>query len=187
MGKKRDDPNPEERELFQDAVADAERLHDDRTEPFRRRLKPIPLPVQERDRGDGFDDDFADLEVETGEELLFMRPGIQNRLFLDLRRGRLPPQDMLDLHGLRVIEARQALARFLAHAHRHRLRVVQIIHGKGAGSQTRQPVLKQKINQWLRQREEVLAFCSAPRFDGGTGAAYVLLSRKGEERRRRSR
>lgn len=86
---------------------------------------------------------------------------------------------MLDLHGLRVVEARLALAGFLAHAIRHRLRVVQIIHGKGYRSEDRQPILKQKINQWLRQRDEVLAFCSAPRFDGGTGAAYVLLSRKG--------
>jgi DNA-nicking Smr family endonuclease len=36
-------------------------------------------------------------------------------------------------------------------------------------------VLKQKLNLWLRQREEVLAFTSAPRHDGGTGAAYILL------------
>jgi DNA-nicking Smr family endonuclease len=39
-------------------------------------------------------------------------------------------------------------------------------------------VLKQKTNQWLRQREEVLAFATAPRWDGGTGAVYVLLSGK---------
>ncbi|HCB12862.1 MAG TPA: DNA mismatch repair protein MutS, partial [Gammaproteobacteria bacterium] len=27
------------------------------------------------------------------------------------------------------------------------------------------------------QRDEVLAFCSAPAMDGGTGAVYVLLRR----------
>ena len=53
-----------------------------------------------------------------------------------------------------------------------------IIHGKGQGSKDQQPILKQKTNQWLRQRDEVLAFCSAPRWNGGTGATYVLLSRK---------
>jgi DNA-nicking Smr family endonuclease len=33
------------------------------------------------------------------------------------------------------------------------------------------------VNVWLRQREEVLAFCSARSVDGGTGALYVLLRR----------
>ncbi|MHB8428784.1 MAG: Smr/MutS family protein, partial [Acidiferrobacterales bacterium] len=37
--------------------------------------------------------------------------------------------------------------------------------------------LKGKVNSWLRQKDEVLAFCSAPRQDGGTGAVYVLLRR----------
>jgi DNA-nicking Smr family endonuclease len=54
---------------------------------------------------------------------------------------------------------------------------VRIIHGKGRGS-GEQPVLKQKANQWLRQKDEVLAFVTAPRWDGGTGAVYVLLSGK---------
>jgi DNA-nicking Smr family endonuclease len=38
-------------------------------------------------------------------------------------------------------------------------------------------VLKNKLNAWLRQRDDVLAFCSAPAHDGGSGAAYVLLRR----------
>ena len=187
MGKKREEPKPDEVALFHEAMADAQPLRHDRTEPFKPRLRPLPIPVPDEGAQAGWEERFADLQVETGDELLFMRPGIQNRLFLDLRRGRLPPQEMLDLHGLRVVEARHALAGFLAHARRHRLRVVQIIHGKGSGSQTRQPVLKQKVNQWLRQCEEVLAFCSAPRFDGGTGAVYVLLSRKEGPRRRPGR
>lgn len=165
--------------LFQQEMDGAVRHEHDKTAPYRPKLKPLPLPPNPAVTGDGLEDGFADLNIETGEELEFVRPGIQQRLFQELRRGRIPPEDMLDLHGLRVLEARQALAGFLAHALRHRLRVVQIIHGKGYRSEDRQPILKQKINQWLRQRDEVLAFCSAPRFDGGTGAAYVLLSRKG--------
>jgi DNA-nicking Smr family endonuclease len=38
-------------------------------------------------------------------------------------------------------------------------------------------VLKQKVNDWLRQKNEVLAFCSARPNDGGSGAVYVLLKR----------
>ncbi|HEB94928.1 MAG TPA: DNA mismatch repair protein MutS [Sedimenticola thiotaurini] len=179
MSKRPPAPDDDETELFRREMASATPLRHDRAEPFRRRLPPVPLPPrpgQESDPGD----DLRDLNIETGDELLFMRPGVQNRLFQELRRGHLPPQESLDLHGLRVAEARSTLARFLAYARHHRLRVVHIIHGKGFGSEGRQPILKQKVNQWLRQRREVLAFCSAPRFDGGMGAVYVLLSRKAE-------
>ena len=81
----------------------------------------------------------------------------------------------LDLHGLTARHAHKTLEMFLRDCHRRRIRCVHIIHGKGYGSEDRQPVLKQKLNLWLRQRHDVLAFCSATRRDGGTGAAYVLL------------
>ncbi len=157
------------------------RLENDKAEPFRQRLRPFPR-ADEEDPGDDDLDTLVDLNIETADELLFVRPGVQKRVFQGLRRGQLPPQELLDLHGMRVTEARKELVRFLGFARRHRLRVVQIIHGKGSSAQGRQPILKQKVNQWLRQRKEVLAFCSAPRFDGGLGAAYVLLKRKSESR-----
>ena len=55
------------------------------------------------------------------------------------------------------------------------MRCVRIIHGKGSRSEEGQPVLKHKVNYWLRCRDEVLAFTSATGRDGGTGALYVLL------------
>ena len=45
-------------------------------------------------------------------------------------------------------------------------------------------MLKCKVNYWLRLREDVLAFCSATRGDGGTGAAYVLLRNPNKAKRR---
>ncbi len=51
------------------------------------------------------------------------------------------------------------------------------MHGKGHGSLHKLPVLKTKVQGWLRQRDEVLAFCSARPVDGGTGAVYVLLKK----------
>ncbi|MDH5572217.1 MAG: Smr/MutS family endonuclease, partial [Gammaproteobacteria bacterium] len=64
------------------------------------------------------------------------------------------------------------------YCHAHRIRCVRIIHGKGYGSVSQQPVLKQFVNYWLRQREDIMAFCSARQADGGTGAVYVLLKTK---------
>ncbi|TDJ10252.1 MAG: DNA mismatch repair protein MutS, partial [Gammaproteobacteria bacterium] len=46
---------------------------------------------------------------------------------------------------------------------------------KGLGSGERGPVLKRKVDTWLRQWNTVLAFVSARQVDGGTGAVYVLL------------
>ena len=102
---------------------------------------------------------------------------MQKRVYGDLQRGVISPEATLDLHGMRVAEARGAFLRFLVQSLHAGRRCIRIVHGKGRRSDGTQPVLKQKTNQWLRQRDEVLAFCSAPRWDGGTGAAYVLLKR----------
>jgi DNA-nicking Smr family endonuclease len=52
---------------------------------------------------------------------------------------------------------------------------VRIIHGKGYGSREQAPVLKSRLNHWLREQQDVLAFCSSRRDQGGTGAVNVLL------------
>jgi len=165
---------PEE-ELFRQATGDVKPLAQDRAEPHRVPRRPLPLDLP---TGDADADLLADLAGETPEFLDFMRPGVQRRLYDDLRRGLMPPEATLDLHGMRVREARLALLRFLVQSLHQQRRCVRLIHGKGFGSGGEAPVLKQRVNQWLPQRPEVLAFCSAPRWDGGTGAAYVLLSRR---------
>ena len=78
--------------------------------------------------------------------------------------------------GLRVDEAKAALREFLAEALARRLRCVRIIHGKGLGSVNKEPVLKNKVRNWLVQRQEVLAFTQARGPDGGAGALIVLLA-----------
>ena len=39
-------------------------------------------------------------------------------------------------------------------------------------------ILKNKLNNWLRQVDEIIAFCSAVAKDGGQGALYLLLRRR---------
>ena len=172
MGKGKGDNSDDD--SFRRAMDDVRPLRQDRAVPYRKRRRPEPLnlPVD-----DDAHERLADLAIETPAFLEFQRPGIQHRVYRDLQRGVIEPEATLDLHGLRVAEARRALARFLRQSTERRLRCVRVVHGRGRGSE-QQPVLKQKTNQWLRQPEEVLAFCSAPRWDGGTGATYVLLSRK---------
>jgi DNA-nicking Smr family endonuclease len=84
-------------------------------------------------------------------------------------------QAEIDLHGMTVTEAKPRLADFIESCARDGKLCVRIVHGKGLGSGQRGPVLKQKVNRWLRQWDAVVAFVSTRQVDGGTGALYVLL------------
>lgn len=122
--------------------------------------------------------DEIDIEslLDTDEQLSFRRPGIGPDVVRRLRKGEWTIKAQIDLHGLRVDEARSALVEFLQQATRNDQRCVRVIHGKGLGSLNREPVLKGKVLKWLVQRRDVLAFCQARPNDGGAGALLVLLS-----------
>lgn len=113
--------------------------------------------------------------LETGDELSFRRSHIPQTILTRLRRGHYSVDAELDLHGLTGAQARLALADFLTEALLWDARCVRIVHGKGRGSGPRGPVLKHLVNKWLQRSDAVLAFGSARRVDGGTGAVYVLL------------
>lgn len=123
------------------------------------------------------DDPGDPAELETGEELSYRCEGVQRNVLRRLKRGNYRVGAKLDLHGLVVTEAREAVREFLGKNRARGCYCVRIIHGKGLRSRQKGPVLKTHLNHWLRQRQDVLAFCSARRVDGGTGAVYVLLRR----------
>ena len=118
-----------------------------------------------------------DAGIETGEELSFHRPGVQDTVLRKLRRGQYRVEAEIDLHGLTLREARSELSAFLAECLARQVQCVRIVHGKGLRSGNRGPVLKGAVNRILQRTGPVIAFCSARRVDGGTGALYVLLSR----------
>jgi len=119
----------------------------------------------------------SEVGLENGEELNFRRPHVPLKVLKDLRRGKYSIQSELDLHGLTANEARSMLREFMTDVLLEGHRCVRIVHGKGLRSGPRGPVLKVKLNKWLPQWEQVLAFTTAPARDGGTGALYVLLAR----------
>ena len=172
--------DPRDRELFRQTVGPVKPLHSDRVASMPPHPAPIPrftLADEQHVLSDGLSDYFEPADPDIGDELYYRREGVQQAVLRKLRRGRFQIGPVLDLHGMTVAVARVALAAFLHAARRDGLSGVRIIHGKGNGSRHRGPVLKQKLNHWLRQRDEVLAFCSARPMDGGTGAIYVLLRR----------
>jgi DNA-nicking Smr family endonuclease len=172
--------HPEDATLFREAVAGA-------TPVASRRVALRKAPPRPEARFRRKDEEAVlteslktppeQLEIETGEELLFHRSGVSRAVLKNLRRGKFAIKAEVDLHGLTVEQARVELRDFLAEAITERLHCVRVVHGKGLRSGPRGPVLKASVNAWLRRWDEVLAFCSAPARDGGTGALYVLLRR----------
>ncbi len=168
--------------LFREHVGEVNPIKNERiADPSER---PAPHPRQgeadeQRVLSDMMSDEYDPSEIQPGDILSFCRPGIQKSVFGKLRRGEYKIQAELDLHGMNVAQAREAVVAFLLEVRQARMRCVRIIHGKGWRSDNQGPKLKANVNKWLRQRDEVLAFHSARPVDGGTGAVYVLIKRPG--------
>lgn len=174
-----------EKELFSRAVGTVLALPLKHRPGHRASLKRVPPPpIAEQHRLDelavmqeALSDDF-DVEtlLHTDETLSFRRPGMGPDVVRKLRRGNWTIQRQLDLHGFRREEARNALAAFLREASKAGMRCVRVVHGKGLGSPGKAPVLKGRVQSWLIQKQEVLAFVQARPAEGGAGALVVLLA-----------
>lgn len=170
-----------DRDLFMKAAGVVKPLPDKRLAQHPK-LRPVPSTMQyERDEKavlkEAISDEFdVSTLLDTDEHLSFRRSGIGTDVTRKLRRGDWSIQRQLDLHGLRRDDAREALGQFIREAHKHGIRCVRVIHGKGLGSPGKAPILKSRVHSWLVQKNEVLAFVQAKPADGGAGALVVLLS-----------
>lgn len=142
---------------------------------------PAPIPVQKQlDEQSVLREALSD-EWDTGslldtdEALSFRRPGIGVDVVRKLRKGEWSVQKQLDLHNLRTEEARDALGQFIRESYKAGIRCVRVVHGKGLGSPGKVSVLKPKVQSWLIQKNQVLAFVQATPAQGGAGALVVLL------------
>lgn len=109
--------------------------------------------------------------------LVYKNPTLQNKVFEQLKQGKLRWYEAVDLHSSSIDEAREAILKLIGIAQKADETVVKIVHGKGDA------LIKTCVNGWLRQMSDVLAFVSAPAKDGGTGAVLVLLKRKKDNAR----
>lgn len=177
---KNSDENLDETDLFKSAVKDARPLKAPaRALPKAKKPKPIPKQLL-RDERQALKDSLSDgyipaFEMESGEELLYLREGQSPIVLSKLRRGHWVVQAQIDLHGLIADEARLYVAEFIASCKKRNIRCIRIVHGKGLGSRNREPVLKHKLRSWLMQKDEVIAYAQAKPEDGGSGAVIVLL------------
>ncbi|MBS0308874.1 MAG: Smr/MutS family protein [Proteobacteria bacterium] len=182
--KRREEEASREADLFRRSIGDIKPL----TPSGKATHSPVPpQPIARQHLADeqaalreSLSDEFTpETLLDSDEALSYARAGIGQDVLRKLRRGEWVIQSQLDLHGMRTDEAREALAGFLREAGKRGLRCVRIVHGKGLGSVNKTPVLKNKVRNWLVQKNEVIAFCQARAADGGAGALVVLLKAQG--------
>lgn len=111
--------------------------------------------------------------------------GVDRRTVERMRRGKLPIDARLDLHGSYQDAAQADLNAFISSCAATGCRTVLVITGKGSVREGG-GVLRRRLPDWLNQpacRPHVLAFATARPEHGGSGAFYVLL-RRGRDNRR---
>ncbi len=134
-----------------------------RRQPHRRPDPPAPLAVPSAPP--------RDLSHGTAS-------GLDKRRLARLRRGLLPIEGTIDLHGMTQAQAHMALHQFISASQQRGRRCVLVITGKGSRSEG---VLRTTVPHWLNlpaTRSLVLAFAYATPAHGGDGALYVLLKRR---------
>ncbi len=112
----------------------------------------------------------------SGNKIIKYSGNIANtRAYNKLKKGKIQPEDSIDLHGLTKQEAKIALDRFLFST--NNLSCIKIIHGKGLNNSNNDAVLKTFVANYLKNHPVVAAYYSCNKQHGSTGAVLVLLKR----------
>jgi DNA-nicking Smr family endonuclease len=124
--------------------------------------------------------------LKSNDVLEYRKDGVQHGVYKNLRMGRYEIEARLDLHRMTVEQARIELFQFLRQCYQYELRTVLVMHGKGERNPDKVALLKSHLAAWLPQLDEVMAFHSADRRHGGTGAVYIML-KKGDRTKQNNR
>ena len=145
--------------------------------------------------------DYNKVEQYIPKQHKIVRNGIANRKFLNnyqlqdiridknklslLKRGKIKPEKILDLHGLTSVEAKTKAIEFTKINFNLGLRLLLIITGKGKikindlnREELKPGVLRKSLKSWLYDsdlRPNILGIISSHISHGGEGAFYVYL------------
>lgn len=107
-------------------------------------------------------------------------PQLDGATMRKLRRGQIPIEGRIDLHGMTQDKAKAALFSFVRGAASRGARCVLVITGKGKGLGEERGILRRRLPDWLAEPSLsalVLRHQEAARKDGGAGAYYLYLKR----------
>lgn len=129
----------------------------------------------------------ADLPIKLPQKT---RSGVDGNTKRKLERGEMAPTAKLDLHGLTESAAHGTLLTFLLAAHRRGDRLVLVVTGKGAKTQSDtlfergRGVLRQMVPRWLEEAPMAAIIAEkrwAHRRHGGEGALYIYLRKNNRD------
>jgi DNA-nicking Smr family endonuclease len=176
-----------EEDAFREAMSDVAPLKDSprRAGSERPALDPTPAQLERQRAALGLNERSPAVDpnpltlgevrpLDPREILAWKKDGVQHEVFSRLKAGKYDIEGSLDLHRLTVKESRAKVYEFFRLAAAKGWRTLLISHGRGERSSTPARI-KSYVAHWLGQLPEVIAFHSAERRHGGTGAVYVLL------------
>lgn len=162
------------------------------TQDVRRRDGPGPHPTPEsspQDRPATPGETGGRQPVQPGNQIPTVMPTsgpvkvvpgpLDRKTVRRIKRGQLPVEGVLDLHGHTQQAAHRALDAFLAGSQAAGRRCVLVITGKGVRGEGK---IRQALPQWLclgTNAHRVIGSAPAMPKDGGDGAFYVYLRRAG--------
>ena len=163
---------------FEDAFADVKPLSS--KSPQRVTRPPDPNVVRAGAGPSSTPGAVAELNVERESNgiILGRRQAVHRSILDSLEDSKLEVEARIDLHGFKAHEAEAEAQRFVRECQQAAKRWVLIIVGKGLHSRGGKATLKGHIVDALSRRGSsryVLAFRTAPRHLGGTGALVVRL------------
>ena len=104
-----------------------------------------------------------------------------------LKRGKLQPEFVLDLHGMNTIKAKKKSIEFIRSNYLNGKRLLLIITGKGKSSKTsfsdngtQIGIIRKSLKSWLYEsdmRTKILGVVSSHIIHGGEGAFYIYLKK----------
>ena len=103
--------------------------------------------------------------------------GIQHKISDNLKSRvfKFKDEEILDLHGLKVDIAEEAVNIFLEQHYNNCSKYLLIIHGKGTKNQNKTAPLKRLVEKIIISSPHILAANSANRNNGGRGATVLLM------------
>lgn len=174
-----DGARDEDLRTFEEAMRDVERLGDGdgpakitvRKQRVQRSLEEMGEPVRFH---------IEQWGEPPNEQWEAVAPGAGRQPIRRLRRGKVPLERTLDLHGMDAPAARDAVVETLRRMWDLGERGLLIIHGRGLHSETG-PVIKESLPGWLAappHGQRILGFLTAPPEMGGAGATLVLVRKR---------
>lgn len=169
----------EDFKLWKAFTRDIEPMHEDgliaeEDEPEAPSEKPFPASVRKKS---------SYVPVAPSGAPPVQAPQLDGRTEIRLKRGQMPIDGRLDLHGYTQEQAHRLLHEFITNAHARGKRCLLVITGKGGRGLDGEGILKRRLPQWLSLpplRDMVLKVFQAAPQHGGSGAAYVYLKRQRE-------